>query len=117
MTYQRYKQYRNKPWLTTDTYFKKEWNEMQLIINKLMKVSQYPKDAPDDLDHPDKLEEIESFKVWIANIYNLSGDLNTRAEDILGLTRPSGQIEDNHRVTQRTSNPLELDGDRKHWEC
>ena len=109
--------YEKNNWLTTDTYFNKEWNEMQLIINKLMKVSQYPKDAPDNLDHPDKLEEIENFKVWIANIYNLSGDLNTRAEDILGLTRPSGQIEENHRDTQRTSNPLELDGDRKSWEC
>ena len=66
----------NKPWLTTDLYFVQEWNEMQLIVNKLMKVMQYPKDAPDNLDHPDKLEEIENFKVWIANIYNLSGDLN-----------------------------------------
>ncbi len=107
----------NKPWLTTDLYFVQEWNEMQLIVNKLMKVMQYPEDAPDNLDHPDKLEEIENFKVWIAHIYNLSGDLNTRAEDILGLTRPNGQIEENHRDTQRTSDPLELDGDRKHWEC
>ena len=105
--------YEKNNWLTTDTYFVQEWNEMQLIINKLMKVSQYPEDAPDDLDHPDKLEEIESFKAWINHIYNLSSDLNARAEDILGLTGPNGQIEENHIDTQRTSDPLELDGDRK----
>lgn len=104
---------RNKPWISTDLYFIQEWNEMQLIVNKLMKVMPYPEDAPEDLNLPDKLEEIENFKIWITHIYNLSCDLNTRAEDVLGLTGPNGQIEENHVDTQRTSDPLELDGDRK----
>ena len=90
-----------KVWLSTDEYFKKQWDEAELIVNKLKVSLQYPADtAPDDLNQPRSFEEINNYNEWAKLIYNLSSDLNAIAEDIHGLGRVNGQIENNYEDAQ-----------------
>ena len=81
--------------------FQERYNEGKLIIEKLQKEYQYPVDAPENLNWPDKLKEIERYKEWARLIYNLSSDLNDIADHFCGLGKDDGQIESNHIETQQ----------------
>ena len=86
--------------LSTDEYFKKQWDEAELLVNKLKVSLQYPASAPEDLNQPKSFEEINNYNEWAKLIYNLSSDLNAIAEDIHGLGRVNGQIENNYEDAQ-----------------
>ena len=86
--------------LSTDDYFKKQWDEAELIVNKLKVSLQYPTNAPEDLNQPRSFEEINNFNEWIKQIYNLSTDLSAIAEDVMGLGKKNGQIEENYSDAQ-----------------
>tara|TARA_R110002051_G_scaffold59033_3_gene108242 strand:- start:1734 stop:2144 length:411 start_codon:yes stop_codon:yes gene_type:complete len=106
-----------KKCLSTDAYFNKQWDEAELIVDKLKVALQYPAAGPDNLDCPETLGSIEAYKKWAKKLYCLSSDLADITEHLEVLGNDNGQIENNYLDTQRTSDPLELDGDRKHWEC
>ena len=82
--------------LSTDDYFKKQWDEAELIVNKLKVTLQYPTNAPEDLNQPNSFEEINNFNEWIKHIYHLSTDLSAIAEDVMELGKKNGQIERNY---------------------
>jgi len=81
--------------------FQERYNEGKLIIEKLQKEYQYPADAPENLNWPDKWEEIERYREWAKLLYNLSSDLNDIADHFCGLGKDDGQIESNHIDTQQ----------------
>ena len=87
--------------LSTDDYFKKQWNEAELIVNKLKVSLQYPVDAPENLDRPETFESIESYKKWAKLIYSLSSDLADIAEHLEVLGNDNGQIERNYQDAQQ----------------
>ena len=90
-----------KKWLSTDAYFNKQWNEAELIVNKLKVSLQYPADAPENLDRPETFESIESYKKWAKNLYCLSFDLANIAEHLEVLGNDNGQIESNYQDAQQ----------------
>ena len=87
--------------LSTDAYFNKQWNEAELIVNKLKVSLQYPADAPENLDRPETFESIESYKKWAKLIYSLSSDLANIAEHLEVLGNDNGQIERNYQDAQQ----------------
>jgi hypothetical protein len=87
--------------LSTDDYFKKQWDEAELIVNKLKVSLQYPADAPENLDRPETFESIESYKKWAKNLYCLASDLADIAEHLEVLGNDNGQIESNYQDAQQ----------------
>jgi len=90
-----------KKCLSTDAYFNKQWNEAELIVNKLKVSLQYPADGPNNLDCPETLGSIESYKKWAKNLYCLSSDLANIAEHLEVLGNDNGQIESNYQDSQQ----------------
>lgn len=90
-----------KKCLSTDAYFNKQWNEAELIVNKLKVSLQYPTDAPENLDRPETFESIESYKKWAKNLYCLASDLADIAEHLEVLGNDNGQIESNYQDAQQ----------------